>query len=88
MEMTFASRQLYPAAFAKRDRPYLKQSTKAPPTTIWPVNSTHAPERAKRLAADCPISDVVTIREVITLLLHRSFQSGRRSLSSKGIPAI
>jgi hypothetical protein len=38
------------------------------------------------VSADCPILDVITIREVITLLLHLKFLLNRGNQGSKGFP--
>ncbi len=40
------------------------------------------------LPADCPISRVITINEVITLFIIKGFPIIRRILSSKGFPVI
>lgn len=40
------------------------------------------------LRADYPILDVITIREVITLLLHLKFLPNRGNQGSKGLPVI
>ena len=73
---------------------YLKLSSKLvkflKPTPVRSLRENHILTKADVgfLPADYPILNVITMSEVITLPIIRSFQLISRSLSSKGFPDI
>ena len=83
-----------PLWFPIRTRLYLKLSLKVPnpfkPIPVRSLRENHILDISKlgSLPADCPISRVITMSEVITLPIIKSFQLISRILSSKEFPVI
>ena len=71
-------------------KPSLKLVRFLKPTPVRSLWENHILTKADLgfLPADCPILNVLTMNEVITLPIIRSFQLISRSLSSKGVPDI